>query len=284
MPSELTRRALLRTALLFTGTFMAAPLASAQALSELERKSGGRLGVAVIDTGSGSTLFHRADERFPMCSTFKVLAAAAVLARVDRKEERLDRPIPFSKADLLEYAPVTSTRVSEGKMTVGELCDAAVTVSDNTAANLLLATFGGPAGLTAYARSLGDRETRLDRNEPTLNTAMPGDPRDTTTPSAMVADLKTLLLGTVLSPASRDTLTGWLVANKTGDARLRAGLSKGWRVGDKTGTGDRGTTNDVAIVWPPRRAPILIAAYLTETAAPAPMREATLAGVARLLI
>jgi beta-lactamase class A len=270
--------------LLFSGSFITRPLASAQALRDLERKSGGRLGVAVIDTGSGTTLLHRADERFPMCSTFKVLAAAAVLARVDRKSEQLDRHIPFSKADLLEYAPVTTARVNEGRMTVAELCDAAITVSDNTAANLLLRTLGGPAGLTAYVRSLHDTVTRLDRDEPTLNTAIPGDPRDTTTPAAMAGNLRTLLLGTALSAASRDRLIGWLVANKTGDARLRAGLPKGWRVGDKTGTGGRGTTNDIAIVWPSGRAPILVAVYLTATSAPASAREATLADVARLFV
>jgi beta-lactamase class A len=159
---------------------------------------------------------------------------------------------------------------------------AAVTVSDNTAANLLLATMGGPAGLTAYVRSLGDTMTRLDRNEPTLNTAIAGDPRDTTTPAAMLGDLNTLLLGTALSPASRETLTRWLVENKTGNARIRAGVPKDWRVGDKTGTGANGSTNDIGIVWPPKRAPILIAAYLTETSRPLPAREATLASVARL--
>jgi len=252
-------------------------------LREIEQKSGGRLGVAILDTASSATLTHRADERFPMCSTFKLLAAAAALARVDRKDDALDRRISFGKDDLLEYAPVTTARVREGAMTLGELCEAAITISDNTAANLILATLGGPAGLTAYARSIGDELTRLDRTEPTLNEAIPGDVRDTTTPAAMLNNLKQLLLGKALSPALRDTLTAWLVANKTGDARVRAGVPAGWRVGDKTGSGNHGTTNDVAIVWPNRRAPILIAAYLTETAVESALRDGAIADVARIV-
>jgi beta-lactamase class A len=251
--------------------------------SRLEHASSGRLGVSILDLATGRKAEHRADERFPMCSTFKLLAASAVLARVDNGSERLDRPIPFSKADLLEYAPVTTGRVSQGSMTVAELCEAAITVSDNTAANLIVGTLGGPAGVTAYARSLGDSMTRLDRLEPGLNEARPGDVRDTTTPGAMLRNIQRLLLGDALSKRSRETLTAWLIANKTGGARLRAGLPVDWRVGDKTGTGNRGTTNDVAIIWPPRRAPILVTVYLTESSAAARVRERTLADVARLV-
>jgi beta-lactamase class A len=252
-----------------------------QRFSDLETTSGGRLGVATLDTATGTRAGHRAGERFPMCSTFKLVAVAAVLARVDRGRERLDRRIGFSAADLLEYAPVTRARVAEGSMPIWDLCDAAITVSDNTAANLLLATLGGPAGLTAYARSLGDRVTRLDRIEPALNEAAPDDPRDTTTPSGMLGNLKSLLVGTALSRASRERLIAWLVATKTGDRRLRAGVPAGWRVGDKTGSGEHGTTNDVGIVWPPGRAPILIAAYLTNTSHDVAAREAVLANIAR---
>jgi beta-lactamase class A len=168
-------------------------------------------------------------------------------------------------------------------MTVGELCEAAITVSDNTAGNLLLASFGGPAGLTAYIRSLGDPMTRLDRNEPTLNEATPGDVRDTTTPAAMLGLMRQLLLGTALSPASRERLVGWLVANTTGNARLRAG-APGARVGDKTGTGAHGTTNDVGIIWPPGREPILVAAFLTNTPREGAANEAILASVGRLAV
>jgi beta-lactamase class A len=250
-------------------------------LARIEAASGGRLGVAVLDTTSGARANHRADERFPMCSTFKLLAAAAVLARVDAGQEQLERRVRFAETDLVVYSPVTRERVGGDGMSLEELCAAAMTVSDNTAGNLLLASLGGPAALTAFARSLGDRVTRLDRIEPDLNEATPGDPRDTTSPAAMVGNVQKLVLGDVLSPASRQRLTGWLVGNKTGDTRLRAGLPSAWRVGDKTGTGDNGTTNDVGIVWPPERAPILMSIYLTGTAASPEQRNATLAAVGR---
>lgn len=253
-------------------------------VAALETTSGGRLGIAVLDTGSSARFNHKADERFPMCSTFKFLAAAAVLARVDQGSEQLNRQIAFGKQDLLEYAPVTKSRADEGRMSLADLCDAAVTMSDNTAGNLLLAAIGGPAGLTTYLRSLGDRATRLDRNEPSLNEATPGDVRDTTTPSAMVENLRQLLLAKALSPASREKLIEWLLASKTGATRLRAGLPIEWRIGDKTGSGRFGTTNDVAIVWPPGRAPLLLAVYLTETSRAPRARDAALAEVARLVV
>jgi beta-lactamase class A len=252
------------------------------AVRALEQQSGGRLGVSMLDTSSGERFGHREQERFPLCSTFKLLAVAAVLARVDHGKERLARRIAYGQADLLEYAPVTRARLGEGSLSVAELCEAALGVSDNTAANLLLASFGGPAALTAYARSLGDPLTRLDRTEPLLNEALPGDPRDTTTPSAMLGNVKALLLGAKLSKSSRDMLAAWLVASKTGFERLRAGVPSGWRVGDKTGSGNAGTTNDVAIVWPPGKKPILIAAYLTGSTASAELRSQLLAEVGRL--
>jgi beta-lactamase class A len=251
-------------------------------LAELERKNGGRLGVSVLNVATGNRIGHRADERFAMCSTFKFLAASFVLARVDRGEEKLDRRIVFSEKDLLSYAPTTGKHVGEPGMTVGELCEAAVTLSDNTAANLLLASFGGPAGLTAYARSIGDEVTRLDRTEPTLNEAKHGDPRDTTTPAAMLEDMRKHVLGDLLSPSSRDQLIAWLLANKTGDKRLRAGLPKDWRVGDKTGTGENGTSNDIAVVWPPDGGPLVIACYYTESSASDDRRSAVIAEVARI--
>lgn len=218
-----------------------------------------------------------------MCSTFKVLAAAAILAGVDAGKELLTRRITFEASALVVNSPVTETRVGVGGgMTLAEICEAAVTRSDNTAGNLLLASIGGPPGLTAFARSLGDQVTRLDRDEPSLNEALLDDPRDTTTPNAMASNLQALILGTkALSAASREQLTAWLIANKTGDTRLRAGLAKDWRVGDKTGTGARGTNNDVAVIWPPGKAPIVITAYLTGATVPAAQQNATLASVAR---
>jgi beta-lactamase class A len=166
-------------------------------------------------------------------------------------------------------------------MTVAELCEAAMTLSDNTAGNLLLASIGGPQGLTAFVRSLGDDVTRLDRIETELNEAAPDDPRDTTSPDAMASDLRALALGNVLSTKSRAQLIGWLAANMTGGKRLRAGLPAGWRVGDKTGTGEQGTANDVAVIWPPDRAPFVITAYLTGAAAPAERQDAVMAAVGR---
>ncbi|WP_373319961.1 MULTISPECIES: class A beta-lactamase [Methylobacterium] len=256
--------------------------ALARRLGEIERASGGRLGVAMRDTGTGLTVGHRADECFPLCSTFKLLAAGAALARVDAGRESLERRVPYTAADLVDYSPVTKARVGEGGMALGALCEAALTLSDNTAGNLILASLGGPAGLNAWLRGLGDPVTRLDRIEPDLNEARPGDARDTTTPAAMLADLDRLALGTALTSASRGTLVAWLRANRTGGARLRAGLPPAWQVGDKTGSGDRGTTNDVGLLWPPGgAAPILVAAYLTETDAPQERRNASLAEVGR---
>jgi beta-lactamase class A len=251
-------------------------------IAALEASHGGRLGVATLDIASGRRLTHRADERFPMCSTFKFLAAAYVLTRVDRGEERLDRRITFTAADLVTYSPVTETRVGQA-MTVAELCDAAITLSDNTAGNLLLQSFGGPAGLTTYARSIGDMVTRLDRIEPTLNEATPGDPRDTTTAAAMVSNLQRIVLGNSLSAASRERIAEWLRANRTGDARLRAGFPKTWRIGDKTGSGAHGATNDIAVAWPPDRAPLLVAVYYAESTETADLRNAVLAEVARIV-
>jgi beta-lactamase class A len=249
----------------------------------IEAKVGGRLGVAVLDTVTGELAGQRLDERFPMCSTFKALAAALVLARVDAGEEKLDRRIVVARADLLEWAPVTSKRVGGAGMTVAELCEAAITVSDNTAANLLLASAGGPAGVTAFVRKLGDDVTRLDRTEPTLNEAVPGDPRDTSTPRAMARTLRRLMLGDALSDRGRAQLVQWMSANTTGGHRLRAGVPSDWRVADKTGTGRLGTTNDVGVLWPPRRAPLVVVIYLTGTQASGDAREAALADVARSL-
>jgi beta-lactamase class A len=236
-------------------------------LADLETYVGGRLGVFALDTGSGRTLAHRADERFAMCSTFKWVLAAAVLARVDRGELALDQRIAYGKADLLGHSPVTEEHVAEGALSVEVLARAAVTVSDNGAANLLLGQVGGaggPAGLTAFVRQAGDGVTRLDRNEPALNSNEPGDPRDTTSPRAMVGLLKAILCGDVLKPASRERLLAWMKACETGKDRLRAGFPGDWVVGDKTGTGENMAVNDLAIAVPPGRAPILVAVYTSE--------------------
>lgn len=248
----------------------------------IEAAVGGRLGVAVLDSADGTLAGHRLDERFAMCSTFKSLAAGLVLARVDAGQERLDRRVAVAKGDLLEWAPVSGQHVG-GTMSVAELCEAAITVSDNTAANLLLASFGGPPEVTAFMRRLGDTTTRLDRNEPALNEALPGDPRDTSTPRAMAATLRALMLGDALSTSGRAQLVAWMTANTTGAQRLRAGLPPDWRVADKTGTGSRGATNDMGVLWPPHRAPLVVVTYLADCAAAAPAREGALADVARAI-
>ncbi|MBS1800105.1 MAG: class A beta-lactamase [Acidobacteria bacterium] len=250
-------------------------------LAALEQKSRGRLGVAIL-LPSGRYITQRANERFPMCSTFKFLAAAIVLRRVDQGREHLDRAISYAKSDLVAYSPETEKHAG-GSMTVAELTAAMLTLSDNTAANLLLASFGGPPAVTAFARSIGDTMTRLDRNETSLNESTPGDPRDTTTPLAMLGNLQKVLFGNVLKPASRQQLTGWMLANTTGKAKFVAGLPAGWKVADKTGAGDHGSNNDIGVLYPPNNArPILIASYLTETPLTTDERNAIHAGVARL--
>jgi beta-lactamase class A len=254
---------------------------AADKFTALEKAIGGRLGVCILDTGSGKTLAHRGDERFALLSTFKALAAACVLARVDRGEEKLDRRVKYTQADVLSYAPVAKLHVKDG-MIMADICDAAIGVSDNTAGNLMLASFGGPDGLTKWLRSIGDNVTRLDRTEPTLNEAKPGDPRDTTTPNAMAETLRKLLVGDALKPRSRQQLADWLIASKVGNARLRAGLPPAWRVGDKTGTNDVGCANDVASAWPPNRAPLIIASYLDHAGGTPQQRDAVHADVARI--
>lgn len=252
-------------------------------LQELETSAQGRLGVTILDTATGQAHGHRMDERFMMLSSFKLLASALVLARVDRGQDSLDRRIAYAKADLVTWSPVTErfADTAEG-MTLGDLCEATLTTSDNSAANFILDSYGGPAALTRFARELGDNTTRLDRRETELNTGTAAALLDTTTPRAMALTLHKLLLGNALSPASRERLQQWLVANTTGDKRLRAGLPAGWRVGEKTGT-NKTDANDIGIAWPTHgRAPLIITAYLAESTASIAVKEATLAGVARL--
>ena len=269
-------------------TLLAASAASAEndpanRIAAIETRIGGRIGVAAVDTSNDKHLDYRAEERFPMCSTFKFLAAAAVLKRVDEKKEKLDRFVPYNAKDILEYAPVTREHLNEGGMTLGALCEAAIEQSDNTAGNLLLNAIGGPAGLTNFVRALGDRVTRLNRIEPELNSAIPGDERDTTTPAAISSDMQRLLLGDALSEASRRKLDDWLQRNETGGSMIRTGVPKTWSVGDKTGRGANGATNDIAIMRPPGRAPILLAIYSVGSTATVNDREAAMAEVTKVV-
>ena len=219
-----------------------------------------------------------------MASTFKWMLVALVLKRSDQGQIKLDEPIAYGEADLFPYAPTTRAHVAEGKLSIAALCEAAVELSDNTAANLLLKRVGGAPALTDFLRGTGDRFTRLDRMEMALNSNLPGDPRDTTTPHAMVGTLKRLLLGETLTSGSRDRLIGWMKNCQTGKQRLRAGLPPEWLVGDKTGTGENGAVNDVAIAWPADgRAPILIASYMSGSKAPDDKLSAGHADIARIL-
>ena len=283
------RRALLLAAAVapLARTVAAAPrsLSQPQAqLAALEQGFAGRIGVCVIDTADGAVLGQRADERFPMCSSFKAVLAAAVLERSRTEPAWLQQQVRYSRADLLAHSPVTERHVDQG-MTVAALCEATIQTSDNAAANLLLQRIGGPAGLTAYMRGIGDMQFRLDRTEPTLNQSLPGDPRDTTTPRAMAESLRRLLLGDALHAAGRAQLATWLRGTTTGAARIRAGMPTGWDVGNKTGTsgkGAYGSAIDVAVVWPPGRAALVLAVFTTRHAANASALDAPIAAAARI--
>ncbi len=260
----LRRRGLTRRGLT-AGTFalLGAGAVSARAIGEnaigaIEKRHGGRLGVFVLDTGSGRTMAYRAEERFLLCSTFKGFLAAMVLSRVDAGHDDLARLVPYGAKDLLPVSPVTGAHVKAGALTVRTLCAAILEVSDNAAANLLLARVGGPSSLTAYVRGLGDRVTRFDRYE--LEASERSGILDTSTPRAIVGTVRTIILGDALSSGSRALLEGWMVANVVGRMRLRASLPPTWMVGDRTGTAD-GMCNDYAIARLPGRAPLVMAAY-----------------------
>jgi beta-lactamase class A len=252
--------------------------------AELEASTKSRVGVAAIDLSTNRRVDYRADERFVMCSTFKVLAAAAVLQRVDENKEKMDRVIRYGEAQLLTYAPVTRAHVKEGGMTLEALCAAAVELSDNTAANLLLEAIGGPEKWTEFARSLGDKFSRLDHNEPDLNIARPGKDNDTTTPAAMCADLQRLLTSDVLTEASRRKLEGWMQQNQTGAKMIRAALPADWQVGDKTGRSGDGATNDIAVIRPPSGGPVFIAIYTVAPGESSEGRDKLVAEVAKTAI
>ena len=252
-----------------------------EALTAISRRTGGQLGVAALDTANGHRIGFNEDRRVAFCSTFKVPLAAAILARVDGGALALDDRLTFTDADVLDYAPVVKEHLAEHALTVAQACVGAVELSDNSAANLLLKQIGGPEGLTRFMRAAGDQVSRLDRYETALNRVTPGEVHDTTTPAAMLGLLRTLLLGDVLRPASRDQLIRWMVAGKTGGAMLRAGLPPDWRIGDKTGRSGTGWVNDVAITRPPGRAPILIACYLYAPDLSADVANAAHADVAR---
>ncbi|MFT3728738.1 MAG: class A beta-lactamase [Terricaulis sp.] len=253
----------------------------------IERRLGGRLGVAALNTANGATLTHWANERFAMCSSFKWLLAAAVLRAEQEERLRADQHVFYTTADLLPNSPRTEEHARRGSMSIDDLCAAAVEVSDNCGANLLLTQIGGPTqGFTRFVRSIGDTVTRLDRTETALNENAPNDPRDTSTPAAMAQTLQRVLTtDAALNDANREKLIGWMVASETGLTRLRAGLPKDWRAGDKTGAsaGQHNATNDVAIAWPPGKPPIVIVCYMSDSTADLDARTAAHAEVARIV-
>lgn len=264
---------------------------SAQAQLQALEAGAARLGVCVLDTASGARMGHRLDEHFALCSSFKLALAAVCLREADHGRLDLSETLPYSQADLLDWAPVTREHLAEGGLSIGRLAQAAQELSDGTAANLLVRRLGGPAAVTAQLRGMGDRVTRLDRFEPDLGLVLSADLRDTTSPEAMAELVRRITTGDLLLPASRDRLLQWMRATRTGAHRLRAGLPEAWQSGNKTGTGRaEGTTNkcnDVAITFPPDRAPIVIAAYYDSgeyTPQVERRHEAVLAEVARIAV
>lgn len=254
-----------------------------QQLNAIENSLYGRLGLFACDTADGRILAYRADERFPMCSTFKLLLVSATLKMSTQQPGLMHQVLSYRQSDLVDYSPVTERHVGVG-MSVAKLCAAALQYSDNTAANLLTERLGGPAAVTAFARSIGDQQFRLDRWETDLNTAIPGDPRDTSTPEAMGRSMQRLALGDALPSAQREQLCVWLRGNTTGAARIKAGIPASWTVGDKTGGGHYGTANDIAVLWPPQRSPVILAIYTTRHQQTATARNELIAAAARVVI
>ncbi|MFI6520573.1 class A beta-lactamase [Spirillospora sp. NPDC050679] len=254
-------------------------------LRRLEESYKARVGAFILDTGTGAAIGHREDEAFPTASTFKAMAAAAVLDKARRSDPGLlDRVVRWKESDEVPNSPLTRGRGAKG-VTVSELCRATVTRSDNIAGNLLLKEIGGPAGLTRYYRSIGDRVSRSDRWEPALNRWRPGEARDTTTPAAMGRNLQKLLLGDALAPRDRERLAGWMRATVTGGERIRAGVPKGWKVGDKTGTGTAyAPANDIAVAWPPSGAPVVIVVYTNRRDPEAEVESKLIASTASVLV
>lgn len=277
------------SALLIAVTGATAPLYAGdnvilETIRDIESRLGGRIGISIHDTGSGQRWEHRADERFPLSSTFKPFACAAVLTRIESGTERLHRVIEITDKDLVSYSPITEKRVNTVGMTIAELCEATITLSDNTAGNLILESIGGPKAFTDYMRTIGDDTSRLDRWETDLNEGTPGDKRDTTTPRAAAASLSRLLLGQTLSVSSREQLTTWMENDKVAAALLRSTLPEEWRIADKTGAGGHGARSIIAVIWPPAREPLVISIYMTENDASFAERNQAIAEIGASIV
>lgn len=276
-----SRRAFLITAASASLASCVTPPRNDAGVADIEARLGGRVGVSAIDLSNGRRVNHRANERFAMCSTFKWVLAALILREAEERALSLSSIVRITENDLVPYAPVVEKRIASGAMTIEELCKAATGLSDNAAANLLLRLIGGPEGFTARLRELGDATTRLDRWETDLNENAPGDPRDTTTPNAMVTLLDIFFMGDTLTEFSKTRLAEWMIASQTGGKRLRAGLPAAWIAGDKTGTSGNGAYNDVAFTVPDGRKPIFIACYINAPEAKAEDANAAHADIAR---
>ena len=277
-----------RTFLLMTAMMPLVPAstvvkAAGDRFSQLESASNGRLGIYAVNTNNEMVIAHRAHERFPMCSTFKVILAGAILARSAQGNGFLQTRIRYDKQDLVTYSPITEKHTGDG-MTISELCAAALQYSDNTAGNLLMKIVGGPSAVTAYAKSIGNDEFRLDRWETELNSCIPGDPRDTATPAAMALSLRSLTQGESLPVAQKQQLNEWMEGNTTGAKRIRAAVPAGWKVGDKTGSGDYGTANDIAVIYPPGRKPMVVAVYFTHANKNAKWQDDVIAKAAQIVV
>ncbi len=258
-------------------------MASRQELARLEKSFSGSVGVYLLDTQTRRHFSYQGEKRYAFCSTFKALLGATILHKSSQEADLLEREMTLNSSDFVTYSPVTEKH-KDGSMRIADLCAATIQTSDNTAANALLRELGGPAELTAYMRSIGDNAFRLDRWETELNSALPGDLRDTSTPSAMANSLHKLVLGNALAEPQKQLLKDWLIGNTTGNTRIRAGLPQGWIVGDKTGTGDYGNAHDIAVVWPPSRAPFVLAIYTSRKKKDSEARSDIIAEVTRVVV
>ncbi|WP_088561838.1 class A beta-lactamase [Arboricoccus pini] len=275
----LSRRAMIAGLSIASGAIIVGPAwaQSDPAIAAIEQRHGGRLGVFAVDTGSNRALAHRSDERFLMCSTFKGLLGALILARVDQGKESLQRRVTYSEQDLIFTSPITKTNVAKGQMSVEDLLEAMLVYSDNTAAILLMRSAGGPAALTQFLRGIGDTVTRSDRYEPKSNQY--DGALDTTSPRAIIGSAYQILIGNVLTPASRARLESGMIACKPGVRRIRASLPASWSIGDRPGENVTEESNDYAIVRPPGRAPLLIATYYDDPHRSTADREAVIRDV-----
>lgn len=255
-----------------------------ETIKAVEKRIGGRVGAAIYDTETGRNWEYRARERFPLSSTFKAFACAAVLSRVDQGAEQLDRVIEIQESDLVTYSPVTEKRIGTEGMTLSDLCNAAVTLSDNTAGNIILQSLGGPEGFTNYMRTIGDPMTHLDRWETTLNEGAPNDMRDTTTPQAAANSLHTVLLGDVLSASSRQQIIDWMRSDQVAGALFRSAVPTEWQIADKTGAGGHGSRSIIAVMWPPQRKPIIATVYMTDNSAEFADRNAAIAEIGAAIV